>query len=156
MQEATFGAGCFWGVQYDFDQVNGVVRTTAGYMGGSKENPTYEEVCSNTTGHAEVVHLEFDENIVTYEELLNVFWKMHDPTQKNRQGVDIGLQYRSVIFYHTAEQKKKAEESKQKLEESEVFKKPIATQIEKASIFYPAEEYHQEYFKKNGVTGCRI
>jgi len=156
MQEATFGAGCFWGVQYDFDQVNGVVRTTAGYMGGSKENPTYEEVCSNTTGHAEVVHLEFDENIVTYEELLNVFWKMHDPTQKNRQGVDIGLQYRSVIFYHTDEQKKKAEESKQKLEEVKAFKKPIATQIEKASIFYPAEEYHQEYFKKNGVTGCRI
>jgi len=156
MQEATFGAGCFWGVQYDFDQVNGVVRTTAGYMGGSKENPTYEEVCSNTTGHAEVVHLEFDEQIVTYEELLNVFWKMHDPTQKNRQGVDIGLQYRSVIFYHTDEQKKKAEESKQKLEEVKAFKKPIATQIEKASIFYPAEEYHQEYFKKNGVTGCRI
>ncbi len=156
MKKAAFGAGCFWGVQYEFDQIKGVKKTVAGYMGGSTENPSYEQVCSNKTGHAETVYVEFDEEILSYEALLEVFWKMHDPTQKNRQGPDVGSQYRSVIFYFDEAQKHIAEKSKKQLAESKKFNKPIATEIVSASEFYPAEAYHQDYFKKQGYTGCPV
>ncbi len=156
MQQATFGAGCFWGVQHEFDQLEGVKKTTAGYMGGHTSNPTYEEVCSDKTGHAEVVHIEFDENNITYDDLLKTFWNIHDPTQKNRQGPDIGSQYRSVIFFYTPEQKLQAEQYKNALKESGRFHNPIMTEIKSASTFTPAEEYHQHYFKKHGVTGCHF
>jgi peptide-methionine (S)-S-oxide reductase len=155
MAQAAFAAGCFWGVQHEFDQIKGVTKTIAGYMGGSTKNPTYEEVCTNTTGHAETVYLEYDEKIISYEELVDIFWKIHDPTQKNRQGPDVGSQYRSVIFYYTDEQRKFAETSKKNLDSSGVFKKPITTEIVAASEFYPAEEYHQHYFKKKGMGGCK-
>ena len=156
MAQAAFAAGCFWGVQHEFDQKKGVRKTVAGYMGGITKNPTYEEVCADKTGHAETVSIDFDEDVVSYEELLDIFWKIHDPTQKNRQGPDVGTQYRSVIFYYTNEQKRLAEISKQKQQSSVPFKKPISTEIVAASEFYPAEAYHQHYFKKNGVTGCPI
>jgi peptide-methionine (S)-S-oxide reductase len=156
MRQATFGAGCFWGVQQQFDSINGVKKTTVGYMGGTTRNPTYEQVCSHTTGHAEVVNIEFDETIVSYEELLDIFWKIHDPTQKDRQGVDVGSQYRSVIFYHSDEQKKKAQEAKSNLEKSGRFRNSVVTEIMAESTFYPADEYHQKYFKKHGVSGCPI
>lgn len=155
MAQAAFAAGCFWGVQHEFDKVKGVTKTIAGYMGGSTKNPTYEEVCTNKTGHAETVYLEYDEKIISYEELVDIFWKIHDPTQKNRQGPDVGSQYRSVIFYYTDEQRKLAETSKKNLDSSGMFKKPITTEIVAASEFYPAEEYHQHYFKKKGVGGCK-
>lgn len=155
MAQAAFAAGCFWGVQHEFDKVKGVTKTIAGYMGGSTKNPTYEEVCTNKTGHAETVYLEYDEKIIPYEELVDIFWKIHDPTQKNRQGPDVGSQYRSVIFYYTDEQRKLAETSKKNLDSSGMFKKPITTEIVAASEFYPAEEYHQHYFKKKGVGGCK-
>jgi peptide-methionine (S)-S-oxide reductase len=155
MAQAAFAAGCFWGVQHEFDKVKGVTKTIAGYMGGSTKNPTYEGVCTNTTGHAETVYLEYDEKIISYEELIDIFWKIHDPTQKNRQGPDVGSQYRSVIFYYTDEQRKLAETSKKNLDSSGMFKKPITTEIVAASEFYPAEEYHQHYFKKKGVGGCK-
>jgi len=155
MAQAAFAAGCFWGVQHEFDKVKGVTKTIAGYMGGSTKNPTYEEVCTNKTGHAETVYLEYDEKIISYEELIDIFWKIHDPTQKNRQGPDVGSQYRSVIFYYTDEQRKLAETSKKNLDSSGMFKKPITTEIVAASEFYPAEEYHQHYFKKKGVGGCK-
>lgn len=125
-------------------------------MGGNIENPTYEQVCTDNTGHAEVVQVEYDPSIISYNELLEVFWNMHDPTQKNRQGPDIGRQYRSVIFYHNETQKKISEQSKNKLEKTNKFKKPIVTEITKAQLFFPAEEYHQNYFEKNGMTGCKI
>ncbi|UCF09192.1 MAG: peptide-methionine (S)-S-oxide reductase MsrA [Thermoplasmata archaeon] len=156
MEKATFGAGCFWGVEHAFRQVEGVTDAAVGYMGGTLDNPTYKDVCTDRTGHAEVVQLEFDPAEVSYEELLEVFWNIHDPTQVNRQGPDLGTQYRSVIFYHTEEQQAKAEESKDKLQGSGTFKKPIATEITPASEFYRAEEYHQRYFEKHGKHACGI
>jgi len=153
---ATFGAGCFWGVEDVFMQIKGVTETTVGYLGGSLENPTYQDVCDGNSGHAEVVQIEYNPQEVSYQELLNVFWKMHDPTSLNRQGVDIGTQYRSAIFYQSEEQKSIAYKSKADLEKSDLFKDPIVTEIRKASIFYKAEEYHQEYLKKNGLSSCHI
>lgn len=150
---ATFGAGCFWGVEETFRQVPGVVRTTAGYAGGHTENPTY---CSDRTGHAEVVQVEFDPAQVSYERLLEVFWDVHDPTQVNRQGPDVGTQYRTVIFYHSPEQEAEARASKAALEASGRFRRPIATRIEPAPAFYPAEEYHQQYLAKRGMRSCHI
>ncbi len=150
-QKATFGAGCFWGVEAVFRQVPGVVDAAVGFMGGSTRDPGYKEVCSGTTGHAEVVQVEYDPEKVSYEELLEVFWSIHDPTQLNRQGPDVGSQYRSVIFYHNADQKAAATASKQSLEESGEHDDEIVTQIEPAGEFYPAEEYHQRYFEKRGI-----
>ena len=148
MQKATFGAGCFWGVEAAFQKVKGVTKTTVGYMGGNTKNPTYEQVCTDRTGHAEVIQIEFDEKQVTYEELLEVFWDIHDPTQLNRQGPDVGKQYRSVIFYHNELQKKQAEISKK--EKQKKFDKEITTDIIPSVEFYPAEEYHQKYLEKQG------
>ena len=156
MEKATFGAGCFWGVEEAFLRTKGVTKTTAGYLGGTLENPTYEDVCSGTTGHAEVVEVEFDPSIVSYRELLDVFWNEHDPTQKNRQGPDIGDQYRSAIFTHSDEQRQEAEASKAAAETAKRFAKPIATEITPASAFYPAEEYHQQYLRKRGLSSCHI
>ena len=137
-----------------FREIKGVVKTEVGYMGGTMKNPTYEDVCSHKTGHAEVVRLEFDPEVVPYEKLLDVFWSIHDPTQKNRQGPDVGTQYRSAIFYHNEEQKKAAEKSLK--EEQKKYDKQIATEIVKATIFYPAEEYHQKYLMKKGLKTCGI
>jgi peptide-methionine (S)-S-oxide reductase len=156
MQEATFGAGCFWGVEDVFRQVDGVISTTVGYSGGDLENPTYENVCTDRTGHAEVVKVEFDEKKVSFEELLQIFWDIHDPTTLNRQGPDIGSQYRSAIFYHTEEQKITAIESRKNLEESKKHQNPIVTEIVPAKTFYRAEEYHQKYFQKKGISHCKI
>ena len=156
MEKATFAAGCFWGVEATFQKIKGVKKTTVGYMGGTLKNPTYEDVCTDKTGHAEVVQIEYDPTEIKYEELLDVFWHNHDPTQKNRQGPDRGTQYRSAIFYHDEKQKKLSEESKKELEKSKKYKKTIATEITPAKTFYPAEEYHQSYFKKHGMTGCKI
>jgi len=155
MKQAAFGAGCFWGVQYQFDQIEGVTKTVVGYMGGKTKNPSYKAVCTDKTGHAETVYIEFDENIISYDELLDVFWRIHNPAQKNRQGLDVGSQYRSVIFYYTPKQKELAERSKEKVEK-EILKKPVATEIVAASSFYPAEEYHQKYLEKNGAVGCPV
>ena len=153
---ATFGAGCFWGVEADFSNVNGVVSTAVGYMGGTLKNPTYKDVCSGQTGHAEVVQVTYDPSKVSYEQLLDVFWSIHDPTQLNRQGPDIGTNYRSVIFYHEAEQGKKARKSKEAMEASGVFRfGKIMTSIIPAPEFYRAEEYHQHYNEKHGGS-CRI
>ena len=148
-EKATFGAGCFWGVEETFRNVKGVLSTSVGYAGGTHENPTYQDVCTDKTGHAEVVEVEFDPSQVGYDELLNVFWSNHNPTTPNRQGPDVGAQYRSVIFYHSPEQKKAAEESKKKQNESKRFPRVIVTQIREAGEFYPAEEYHQDYYDKN-------
>lgn len=148
--KATFAAGCFWGVQAAFDELD--VETEVGYMGGDKENPTYKEVCTDRTGHAEVVQAEYDPKKVTYDDLLDVFWKTHDPTQVNRQGPDIGRQYRSAIFYHDEEQRRLAERSKKMHQKK--LDKPIATEIVPAEVFWKAEEYHQKYFKKNKVNHC--
>jgi peptide-methionine (S)-S-oxide reductase len=147
-ETATFGAGCFWGVEYVFERVPGVLVTEVGYAGGHTENPTYRDVCSARTGHAEALKVEFDPALVSYDQLLEVFWAMHDPTQVNRQGPDVGDQYRSVIFTHSDEQQKAAEASRSKAQER--FSRPIATQIEPAGPFYAAEEYHQRYYDKNG------
>jgi peptide-methionine (S)-S-oxide reductase len=156
MQEVIFGGGCFWGVQDAFDQVEGVITTAVGYSGGNLENPTYEDVCTGTTRHAEVVKVEYDEKKVTFEELLQVFWSIHDPTTLNRQGPDVGSQYRSAIFYHTDEHEKTATESKKKLEASGKYQNPIVTDIVPAKTFYRAEEYHQQYFQKRGISHCKI
>ncbi len=153
---ATFGAGCFWGVEAAYRQIKGVVSTAAGYMGGKFDNPSYEDVCTDETGHAEVVQVEFDPSKVSYEKLLEVFWNSHNPTQLNRQGPDVGTQYRSVIFYHNQEQKKTASASKEKIEKSKKFSKPIMTEIVPASAFYRAEEYHQQYLEKRGLSTCHI
>lgn len=150
-QKATFGAGCFWGVETAFRRVNGVISTTVGYSGGSFKNPTYEDVCSGKSGHAEVVQVEFDPPMVSYDELLAVFWENHDPTTMNRQGPDVGDQYRSAIFYHDHEQKVRAETSKETLVKNGRYKSPIVTEITPASEFYRAEEYHQQYFEKRGM-----
>src|SRR5947209_14862471 len=142
MQKAMFGAGCFWGVEAAFRQAKGVTSTTVGYSGGNYQNPTYEDVCSGKTGHAEVVQVEYDPALVSYEELLNVFWENHDPTQLNRQGPDFGTQYRSVIFFHTPEQEAAARASREALDRSGQYKRPIVTEILPAPEFYRAEEYH--------------
>lgn len=156
MATATFGAGCFWGVEAAFRQIKGVQSTAVGYLGGSLENPTYEDVCTDTTGHAEVVQVDYDPAQVSYEELLDVFWKSHNPTTLNRQGPDVGTQYRSAVFYHTPEQEQAARASKAKLEESGAFKRPIVTEITPASTFYRAEEYHQQYLEKRGLSQCHL
>lgn len=152
MEKATFGAGCFWGVEAAFQKVKGVTSTTVGYMGGNFKNPTYEDVCTDKTGHAEVLQITYDPSKVSYEKLLEIFWNIHDPTQLNKQGPDTGTQYRSAIFYHNEQQKKLAEESKKKLK----YNKPIVTEIIKAKEFYPAEEYHQKYLEKHGLKTCKI
>lgn len=154
-EQATFGAGCFWGIEEAFRAVPGVVSSKVGYAGGHTDEPTYEDVCSNRTGHAEVVQVDYDPGQVTYEKLLDVFWQSHDPTQKNRQGPDIGSQYRSVIFYHTPEQEQAARESMARLAASGRFDKPLATDLQPAPTFYKAEDYHQEYFKKRGLLKFR-
>ena len=155
-QLATFAAGCFWGVEYKFNHVKGVVNTTVGYTGGHFRNPSYEDVCSGETGHAEAVEVEYEPSKVSYEKLLDVFWSLHDPTQWHRQGPDVGSQYRSAIFYHDEEQKKAAIASKEKLEKSKKYSKPIVTEIVPASTFYKAEEYHQRYWEKNKNFVCHI
>lgn len=156
IEKATFGAGCFWGVEAYFAQIPGVKSTAVGYLGGNLPNPSYRDVCTGKTGHAEVVQLEYDPSQVTYEELLNHFWSLHDPTTLNRQGPDIGTQYRSAIFFHSVEQQKIALEAKAKLEKLGRFKKPIVTEITAASQFYRAEEYHQRYLEKQGRSSCKI
>jgi peptide-methionine (S)-S-oxide reductase len=150
--KATFGAGCFWHVEDLLRKTKGVKSTQAGYIGGKLTNPTYEEVCTDTTGHAEAVQVEYDPNEISYDELLKVFWSNHDPTSLNRQGPDIGKQYRSVIFFHDEEQKKIAQKSKEELEKSRKFQKRIVTEIVPAPAFYKAEEYHQKYFQKHGLS----
>ena len=155
MEKATFGAGCFWGVEAIFRQVKGVISTTVGYAGGSTENPTYEEVCADLTGHAEVVEIEYDPAQVSYQDLLEVFWQNHNPTTYNRQGPDIGAQYRSVIFYHNEFQKEEAQTYKAVLQQTEKYQnQPIVTTILPATIFYKAEEYHQQYLEKRGMASC--
>ena len=154
MEKATFGAGCFWHVEETFRHLKGVLSTTVGYTGGTLKNPTYEDVCTDKTGHAEVVEITFDPKKITYEELLSVFWDIHDPTTKNRQGPDVGTQYRSAIFYHSPEQQTTAELSKKNLEQSRKYSKKIVTEITKATTFYPAEEYHQQYLAKHGLAAC--
>jgi peptide-methionine (S)-S-oxide reductase len=156
MAEATFAAGCFWGVEAAFRQVQGVLETAVGYSGGDYNNPSYKDVCTGKTGHAEVVRVKFDPERVSYEELLEVFWSEHNPTTKNRQGWDIGTKYRSAIFYHDDEQKALAIESRDRLEASGKYRKPIVTEITQASEFYPAEEYHQRYLEKRGLATCKI
>ena len=151
IQVATFAAGCFWGVEYTFRKVPGVLKTTAGYTGGHTKNPTYEQVCSHTTGHAEAVQVEFDPAKVSYEKLLETFWALHDPTTVDRQGPDVGSNYRSAVFYNSPEQGKEAKTLKEKLEKSGKFKRPIVTEITTAQEFYKAEDYHQQYFEKRGM-----
>jgi peptide-methionine (S)-S-oxide reductase len=151
-KKATFGAGCFWGVEAAFRQLDGVTRTRVGYSGGSLENPTYEDVCSHATGHAEVVEVTYDPERVSYDELLQVFWHKHDPTQLNRQGWDIGDQYRSVVFFHDEDQQEAALASKAR--EQAGYKAPIVTQVEPAETFYEAEDYHQQYLEKRGRSTC--
>ncbi len=156
MKKATFGAGCFWGVEATFRRIPGVVDTAVGYAGGFTENPSYKDVCTDQTGHAEVVQVEYDPAKVSYAQLLETFWKSHDPTQVNRQGPDHGTQYRTVIFYHDDEQKAEAETSKQKLDASGKLSRPVATQIVPAGPFYRAEDYHQRYLEKRGLENCHI
>jgi peptide methionine sulfoxide reductase msrA/msrB len=156
LQTATFAAGCFWGVESLFQKVKGVVETTVGYTGGTYPDPTYRQVCTGITGHAEAVQILFDAKIVSYEELLSLFWRMHDPTTPNRQGPDVGTQYRSAIFYHSEEQRKAAERSKEEFDRSNVYINKATTQIVLASTFYAAEDYHQDYFEKQGGGSCHI
>lgn len=156
LEKATFGAGCFWGVEAAYRKTKGVISTAVGYMGGNLKNPSYEDVCTDKTSHVEVVQIEFDPLVVSYENLLEVFWNIHDPTQLNKQGPDIGTQYKSVIFYHDEKQKKKAEVSKNKQEKLKKYSKPIVTEILEAKTFYKAEEYHQQYFEKRGTSNCHI
>ena len=156
-KKATFGAGCFWGVEAAFREVKGVIETAVGFMGGSAENPSYKDVCRKDTGHAEVCQVEFDPKKVSYEKLLEVFWNLHDPTQLNRQGPDVGDQYRSVVFHHDEKQKEAAVKMKAILQKSEKYKeKKIVTGIEKSKTFYRAEEYHQRYLEKQGGKSCHI
>ncbi len=155
-EKATFGAGCFWGVEEMFRNIKGVSSATSGYAGGATENPTYEDVCRKDTGHAEVVEVEFDPAQVKFEQLLDVFWNNHDPTTRDRQGPDVGSQYRSVVFYHSPEQEQAAEAKKAELEQSGRFRRPIVTQVEAAPTFYRAEEYHQRYLEKHGRSHCAI
>ncbi len=155
-EKATFAAGCFWGVEATFRQIKGVLSTQVGYTGGKVNNPSYREVCSDTTGHAEAVEVTYDPSQVKYTDLLKVFWENHDPTQVNRQGPDHGTQYRTAIFYHSPEQQKLAEDSKRELEASHRFSRPIATAIVPAVEFWRAEEYHQQYLEKRGLSTCHI
>jgi peptide-methionine (S)-S-oxide reductase len=154
MQTAMFAAGCFWGVEAAFRTVEGVISTAVGYSGGHTENPTYRDVCSGRTGHAETVEVVYDPTLISYQRLLDVFWEIHDPTTLNRQGPDIGEQYRSAIFFLTPEQESDARASKQALDKSGKFKRPIVTEITPASTFYRAEDYHQQYFEKRGISHC--
>jgi len=154
MAKAMFGAGCFWGVEAAFRQVAGVGDVAVGYSGGTSENPTYEQVCSGVTGHAEVVEVTYEPEAVSYEDLLATFWSAHDPTQMNRQGPDIGTQYRSAIFVRDDEQRRLAEESRSRLEASGRLRRPVATEITPAGPFWRAEEYHQRYFEKRGIAAC--
>lgn len=151
-----FGAGCFWGVEDLMSKVPGVLDTTVGYEGGTTENPTYEDVCSHTTGHTEVCQVIYDPAVISFDQLMKEFWKIHDPTTLNRQGPDIGVQYRSVVFYHTPEQKAVAEASKDALAKSGTYSSPIVTAIEPAQIFWRAEEYHQKYFIKHPGASCSV
>jgi peptide-methionine (S)-S-oxide reductase len=156
MAKATFGAGCFWGVEEDFRKVPGVTATAVGYSGGTLANPTYEDVCSDRTGHAEVVQVDYDPAKASYDSLLDVFWNGHNPTQLNRQGPDVGTQYRSVIFFHTPEQEAAARASRERLAKSGKFARPIVTEISPAQPFWRAEEYHQRYFEKRGGGSCHV
>ena len=155
-EKATFGAGCFWGVEATFREIPGVLDAVSGYMGGTLDNPTYEDVCTDRTGHAEVVQVTFDPAKVSYERILDAFWKLHDPTQVNRQGPDFGKQYRSAIFFHSPEQEAAAKAAKERLQKSGAYSKPIATEITPASTFWRAEEYHQRYLEKRGLKHCAI
>jgi len=155
-EKATFGAGCFWGVEATFRQVPGVVDAAVGYEGGAMPNPTYRDVCTDETGHAEVVEVTFDPARVSYDRLLDVFWANHDPTQKNRQGPDVGTQYRSAIFYHSPAQRDAAIASKDRLEKSGKLRRPVATEITPASTFWRAEDYHQRYLEKRGLASCKV
>ena len=149
-ETATFGTGCFWCTEAVFQELKGVIKVTSGYSGGQAINPTYEEVCSGTTGHAECLQIVFDPSVISFDELLEVFWESHDPTQLNRQGNDVGTQYRSAIFYHNEEQKEKAEHYKAELDKAGAYAKPIVTEITAFTKFYPAEDYHKDYFKLHG------
>lgn len=151
MEKATFGAGCFWGVEAAFRKIKGVTSTSVGYIGGSFDSPTYEDVCTGRTGHAEVVEVEYDSSQVSYDELLAVFWDIHDPTTLNRQGPDVGTQYRSVLFFHIAEQEAAANKSKEKIQSSGRFTRDIVTEITPASQYYKAEDYHQQYLERRGL-----
>lgn len=154
MEKATFGAGCFWGVEEKFRQTKGVLETKVGYSGGHTENPTYEQVCGKQTGHAEVVEVTFDPAIISYEQLLKIFFEMHDPTTLNRQGPDHGSQYRSAIYFHSAEQEQQAKEMIAALTTAKAFRDPIVTEVTAAKPFYDAEEYHQKYLAKRGINVC--
>ncbi len=156
MEKATFGAGCFWGVEATFRRVKGVLATAVGYTGGTLENPTYEDVCTGRTGHAEVIEIEYDPTTVRYEDLLSIFWESHDPTTLNRQGPDVGAQYRSAVFFHTAEQEAAAHAVKDRLAQTARYSGPIVTEIVPATSFYRAEEYHQRYLEKRGLARCTI
>ncbi len=156
MAKATFAAGCFWGVEATFRQIPGVTGTRVGYTGGEMENPTYKDVCTDGTGHAEAVEVDYDPAKVSYEQLLDIFWENHDPTQLNRQGPDFGTQYRSAIFYYSPEQEHLAKSSKQRLEQSGQYSRPIVTEIIPAATFYEAEDYHQQYLEKRGLATCHI
>lgn len=153
---ATFGAGCFWGVEAAYRQIPGVISTAVGYLGGTMKNPTYRDVCTGQTGHAEVVQVTYDPSRLTYDDMLTVFWENHDPTTLNRQGPDVGAQYRSAIFYHDEAQKEAATMSKQEREKSGRYRRPIVTEITPATEFYMAEDYHQQYLEKRGLSSCHI
>jgi peptide-methionine (S)-S-oxide reductase len=154
LQKATFGAGCFWGVEAAFREVKGVISTVVGYMGGDLDNPSYQDVCTGTTGHSEVVEVIFNSHEVSYRDLLRLFWSIHDPTSVNRQGPDVGVQYRSVIFYHDLDQKKLAEKMRDELQKSNIYPRDIVTAIEPAQTFWKAEDYHQQYFEKTKRRSC--
>ncbi len=156
MELATFAAGCFWGVEYRFSKVEGIIKTTVGYTGGNTINPTYKQVCSGESGHAEAIQIQFNPDIVSYRELLRIFWMNHNPTTPNKQDVDIGNQYRSAVFYYSKDQYNCALEIKQEFEEKKIYTNQIVTQITKAVEFYPAEEYHQKYYEKNQIRTCLI
>jgi peptide-methionine (S)-S-oxide reductase len=156
LETATFGAGCFWGVEETFKDIPGVKSTAVGYLGGTYDNPTYKDVCTGKTGHAEVLQLQYDPNQVSYDSLLDTFWRNHNPTTMNRQGPDVGTQYRSAIFFHTPQQEETATASKEKMERSSTFRNPIVTEITPASTFYRAEDYHQRYLEKRGMGACHI
>lgn len=156
MEWVTFAAGCFWGVEAEFRKLQGVVSTTVGYTGGDFRDPTYFDVCTGATGHAEAVLVQFDPAQISYQQLLHAFWSTHDPTSVNRQGADVGNQYRSAIFFHTTEQEAAARRGKELLDASGKYGRPVATQIVPATAFYHAEEYHQRYFEKHAVASCRF
>lgn len=155
MEKATFGAGCFWGVEETFRRLKGVVSTAVGYEGGTMEKPSYRDVCTDETGHAEVVQVAYDPQVITYEKLLDIFWHCHNPTSLNRQGPDIGTQYRSVIFFHGPQQEKAAQASREKLQKTH-YKSPIVTEIVPAQTFWPAEDYHQQYLAMRGLSNCHL